>query len=152
MTQNDTMIFETSDILPIIKEAVNNGKGFVLTVTGQSMRPTLKNLTDKVELVKLPQKVKKGDLLFFERANGNCILHRVIKVKNNHFIVSGDSQSFSEVVSKDKAIAVVKRVFRNDRWIDCDSFFYKTTDLLIRITKPLRAFVRSIRRKFKSKK
>ena len=145
----ETLAFETADLLPIIKEAVKSGKGFVLTVTGQSMRPTLRNLKDKVELVALKKELRKGDLLFFERDDGSCILHRVIKVQSDSYIVSGDAQTWTEVVKKDKAIAIVKRVCKNGRWIDCDSFSYRFADCFRRIAKPLRIFARSIRRKIK---
>jgi len=148
---DETLAFETADILPVIKEVLNSGKGFVLTVTGQSMRPTLRNLKDKVELSSVTSLLSKGDLLFFERENGAVVLHRVVKVCDNGYVVSGDSQSYTENVSKDRAIAVVTRVCRNGRWIDCSSLSYRITDYFIRITKPLRAFVRNVRRKVKSK-
>ncbi len=136
------------DMVPLIKESFMLSSRFVLVVTGSSMRPTLKHLKDKVELVPLSNRaVKKGDIILFEREGEDCILHRVIKVcDDNTFIVNGDAQTWTEKVAYKQIIAVVSHIYKNDKRISCDNILYRLYCSLWRILKPLRPLLIKIKR------
>lgn len=125
--KNISVLSMTSDeLVPIMKETLNSSLPFVLSVTGLSMRPTLRKKGDKVELLSKEQRaVKKGELVFFERENGTCILHRVLKISGETLTVNGDAQPWTETVSMSQVIGVANRLCRKGKWINCDSFSYK---------------------------
>lgn len=150
-SKNESVIaLSSAELIPIIKETLFGSLPFVLSVTGNSMRPTLRNSGDKVELLSQKHRgVKKGELVFFERENGGCILHRVLKINGDTLLVNGDAQPWTETVKMSQVIGVVNRLCRKGKWISCDSFLYRVYSKIIVHTLFLRkvyAKVRSILR------
>ena len=149
--KNESVIaLSSAELIPIIQETLFSSLPFVLSVTGNSMRPTLRNRGDKVELLSQNHRgVKKGELVFFERENGGCILHRVLKINGDTLLVNGDAQPWTETVKMSQVIGVVNRLCRKGKWISCDSFLYRVYSKIIVHTLFLRkvyAKVRSILR------
>lgn len=67
-------------------------------VQGISMRPFLRN-ADFAYLIPLPETIKKGDILLFQRKNNQYVLHRVYKIQKDAIILMlGDSQQMPEPV------------------------------------------------------
>lgn len=133
------MALSKENLVPLIKETLSSDSPFVLTVTGYSMRPTLKSTGDKVELVSTESRpVKKGEIVFFERENGDCVLHRVIRIQGNTLTINGDAQAWTEMVDVSRVIGVVSRFNRNGKWIDCDGFMYHFYSKFWMISRPLR--------------
>lgn len=149
MPQNDTKhasegitALPAEKLLPIIKETLNCGGRFVLTVTGNSMTPTLHHLKDKVELVSVQERpIKKGEIILFQRRSGDCILHRVLRVEEKFLVVNGDAQNWVESVSPGRILGVVSRIKRGDRWVGCDGRRYKAYVTLWRLSMPLRPMI-----------
>lgn len=136
------MALSKESLVPLIKETLSNDSPFVLTVTGYSMQPTLKSTGDKVELVSTEKRpVKKGEIVFFERENGDCVLHRVIKIQGDTLTINGDAQAWTETVDVSRVIGVVSRFNRNGKWIECDSPMYRFYSKFWMISKPLRRIV-----------
>lgn len=147
----NVLSLSVTELVPIIKETLNSSLPFVLSVTGNSMRPTLRSSGDKVELVsKEKRAVKKGELVFFERENGTCILHRVRKLSGETLTINGDAQAWTEKASMSQVIGVANSLHRKGKWISCDSFLYRVYSKIIVHTlffKRVYAKVRSILRK-----
>ena len=138
-------------LLPILTEAVNCGGRFVITVTGNSMTPTLHHLKDRVELVSVDQRpVRKGEIILFQRATGECILHRVLREENQLYRVNGDAQTWVEWVSPKRVLAVVSRVQRGGKWISCDGKRYRAYVWLWSRIIPFRPYVFKTVRFFRS--
>ncbi len=103
------------EIAPFIKEAISGGSDARLTVTGYSMYPLLRSGTDDVILTK-PLDLKKYDVVLFERENGDCIFHRIIKIKGDVLTIAGDNETKKEFpVYKTKVIAKMKAFVRNGK-------------------------------------
>lgn len=130
---------DSKTMVALISETVSLGSSFVLSVTGNSMYPILRHNKDKVELVSTQiRPVKKGEIVLFRRDSGMCILHRIVKIIDEHTCVAkGDAQGWDEIVKRDNVIAVVSRIYVNNRWISCDSFWYKNKCRLWSVVKPL---------------
>ena len=71
------------DIEHIIRETLDMGKTFKISPNGGSMLPLIVQGRDSVYIKKPEGRLKKYDIAFFKRDSGECILHRVIKVKKN---------------------------------------------------------------------
>lgn len=145
---------DSETMIALISETLSLGSPFVLSVTGNSMYPILHHNKDKVELVNTQiRPVKKGEIVLFKRDNGMCILHRIVKIIDQHsYVVRGDAQCWQEIVKRDNVIAVVSRVYVNSRWISCDSFLYKLKCFLWSVVKPLYISYTRMRNKMKKRK
>ena len=99
--------------IPILKETVKNGGNVRLRVTGGSMRPFLNSEGDCVILARADN-LNRGDIVFFVRENGQCVLHRIIKIKGESVFLTGDAQTYKEgPIKKEnilaKAVGAVRR-------------------------------------------
>ena len=69
-----------ASLAELIQLQLEKGGRATLTVTGVSMYPMLRNCVDKVVLIPITGRQKKGDIIFYRRDNGQYILHRIISV------------------------------------------------------------------------
>lgn len=147
--QDNTMLvaLPKENLVPLVRETLDSGSSFILDVTGYSMRPTLNTKGDRVELVNVFMRpVRKGEIIFFERDTGDCLLHRVIRLnKDNTFTVNGDAQAWTEIVETSQVIGVVNSFNRNGKWISCDSFFYRIYSSIWMLFKPVRRVIIKIK-------
>lgn len=79
-------------IAPYIIEEINSGRKVKIGVTGSSMYPLLRSGSDAVILAK-PENLKKLDVVFFKRENGQYVLHRIIQKKGDVLTIAGDNET-----------------------------------------------------------
>ena len=85
-------------------------KNVPVPIKGVSMRPFLRN-GDFAYLAALPGKLKRGDIVLFQRPNSQYVLHRVYKILGNgRYLMLGDSQMEPEPVTADQLRAKVECV------------------------------------------
>ena len=85
-------IIPMESLAQLIRLQLEKGGRSSLLVTGISMYPILRHRRDTVELVK-PERLRRGDLVLYQRDSGQYILHRIItRPKDGAFICSGDNQ------------------------------------------------------------
>ena len=97
-----------------------------LVVTGGSMNPFLVHGRDTVYLSKVTRPVKRGDILFYQRDNGQYVLHRVCRVEGETFCLVGDAQTQREPgVRRDQILAVVTAVRRKGKLLKAGSFWWE---------------------------
>ena len=138
------MIKEVSiyDISPVLEETIMSGIDVKLTVTGNSMFPTLRSKRDSVLISKDYDSLKKYDIPLYKRDNGEYILHRVIKIKNGMFCANGDNQyTVEENIPEASVIGVVKEIYRGDKTILCYSFRYKIYSIFWVAVRPMRGLL-----------
>ena len=144
------------EITPLSPREDIEQNGYHITkVTGVSMLPLLRQGKDTVYISKgLP---KKGDVALYESADGRvCILHRVLKIKGDIYIIRGDNCVAKEYVPKEKILGVLERIWRNGKEIEvskdfgyrCYSLFWKLT-AFIRV--PFKRVKNKVKRIFKKK-
>jgi len=116
-----------TELSPLIAEALQNGRDVIFTITGSSMLPMLYHRRDKVCLVSPQEKkpLKKYDIPLFVRQDGRYILHRIVAVKAEGYVIRGDNQWDKEYpVLHSQIIGVVKGFWRAGKYIGCDNFWY----------------------------
>lgn len=89
-------IVSMEDIIPLIKEQIENDGEVTFTPKGNSMLPMLRNNKDTVTLRKPEFPLKKYDLPLYVRDNGRYVLHRVVDVEKNGYVMRGDNQFIDE--------------------------------------------------------
>ena len=109
--------FDLAEYLPVISEVIESGGEFRLYPRGTSMLPLIRQGVDSVVLVKKNEKCKKRDVILYRRANGQLVLHRIVKMeKNGAYTLCGDNQTYLErgIVQED-IFAVVPAFYRGEK-------------------------------------
>lgn len=124
-------ILPTEQYFALVRQQLSeNGQAFV-RVTGNSMRPLLHHLRDGV-ILSPPGRIRKGDIVLFDRRNGHYALHRVIRAGKNGFIMAGDHQWHMEMdLPYDQVVGVAAAIVRRGRRISRNNFFLKVYSLAL---------------------
>ncbi|MDE5936858.1 MAG: S24/S26 family peptidase [Ruminococcus sp.] len=108
-----------------IEEEINRTGELLQTTVGNSMEPMLKNRQNIVVLKKPKGILKKYDVTLYKRPNGQYVLHRVLKVRKNDYIICGDNQWRKEIVPHEWIIGVLSRYYKNSNLISVDDESYR---------------------------
>lgn len=111
-------VLDTEAFLDTICAMVGEGTANVpVPIRGISMRPFLYD-GDYAFLSPLPGKIRKGDILLYQRKNRQYVLHRVHKLRRDGgLIMLGDSQVTPEPVEANQLRAIASFVRRGGK--DC---------------------------------
>ena len=72
---------DTQAYLTVLRELVEDGNSVSLNVSGMSMFPFLEHERDTVYFEAPKRNLQKGDIVFYQRSNGQYVMHRIYKVK-----------------------------------------------------------------------
>ena len=99
----------------------------VVPVRGTSMWPLLKEGETRVQVeAKEGRQVRKGDMVLYRRQDGTLVLHRIIKVEEDTFLVCVDHQwKQMEQVQEEQILAVAQGFFKNEHYIDDNTWWYR---------------------------
>lgn len=117
---------------PYTFEELLNEKGYlVYTNVGTSMLPLLRQRRDIIEIRKKPPgHCHKYDVVLYKRGE-KYILHRVLRVLQQGYIIAGDHNTFLETdVTDDMILGIMTRVIRDGRSITPDNLTYRVYVLL----------------------
>lgn len=109
--------FSLDQYIPLICEVIGDGGEFRLYPRGTSMLPLLRQGRDSVALVKPTEKLKRGDILLYQRTSGQYVLHRVVRVRRDGTLwFSGDNHMTVEKgIDRRQVIALTTAVFRGEK-------------------------------------
>lgn len=148
--------FSMAELVPLMVEVIGDGGEFRLYPRGTSMRPLLRQGIDSVALVTPPPKRKRGEILLYRRANGQYVLHRLIRCgKDGALFFCGDNQTEIEKgIKETDIIAAVAAVFRGDKRRNANGFFLRIYGYLMTVhfCKRLSLFVRRTVAKLRKKR
>lgn len=114
------------ELLPLLRERLDAGqKVRFLPFRGISMLPMLRQGKDAVELSPLPDRLKKYDLPVYQYPNGKIVMHRVVAVREDHYLCLGDNTFEYEKIYPDQLIALVSGFRRGARYIPVESKCYR---------------------------
>lgn len=117
---------DTKEYVSMLRELTEQGKEVSLLISGNSMVPFLVHLRDSICMKKPDRELKRGDMVFYQRKNGQFIMHRIYKVKPEGFYIVGDAhQEIEGPVHRDQIFALVTRVKRKGKWIGTEDFCWK---------------------------
>ena len=107
------------------EELEKSGK-LIYTTVGVSMMPLIKQDRD-ISIISKPEgRLKKFDVAMYKRPNGQYVLHRVVKVLEDGYIILGDNCISKEYNIKDSQIlGVLTSLNRKGKEVDLNSFGYK---------------------------
>ncbi|MCQ4021828.1 MULTISPECIES: S24/S26 family peptidase [unclassified Ruminococcus] len=97
------------------QELEKNGK-LVYTNVGYSMMPLLRQKRDLIIIEKPNGRLKKYDVPLYKRPNGQYVLHRILKVRENDYVICGDHCTRREYgVTDEQIIGVLTAFVRNGK-------------------------------------
>jgi len=98
----------------------------IYTNVGDSMMPLIKEGRDVMIIERPTGRLGKGDVPLYIRDNGQYVLHRVLKVLPDGYIICGDNRASLERDITDRhIIGVLTGLIRDGREISFDTFSYK---------------------------
>ncbi len=106
-----------------IAQVVQEGGVYVGPTVGISMRPMLKEGRDTIVVTKKEGRLKVHDVALYLR-EGRNILHRVIAVTDEGYIIRGDNCYADEVVPEGAVIGVLTQYFKGKKEISLTSKKY----------------------------
>ncbi len=77
-------------VITEMKGFIDQGRSVILPVDGWSMRPFIIGGKDKVEFVPLPPALQLGDVVMAKVQEGYHVVHRVVEIDGDHFVLEGD--------------------------------------------------------------
>ncbi len=111
------------------RESVENvllRDGYYVTLTsGVSMRPLFKTHRDAVVISPPAGELRKYDVALYTYGDGRYILHRVVGVREECYLIRGDNTYRLERVPKRCVIGVMTSFNRNGKRYDLTEFSYK---------------------------
>ena len=124
-----------------IEEKLNNNEDIYSLTSGISMEPMLRQHRDIVIIKRVNGRLKKNDVPLYRRAGcDRFVLHRILKVTSDGYVIRGDNLYIKECDVKDgDIIGVLKAFYRDGKYYDCEkSRKYKTYVFFMRVSYPLR--------------
>ncbi len=109
-----------------IEEFIRSGNTLYKTISGISMEPLLHNRQSIVKIEKANGILKKNDVVLFIRNNGDYVLHRIVKVRRNDYLICGDNQWVYERIPHGDVIGIMTE-YTNDgeHYVSVSSDEYK---------------------------
>ena len=107
------------------KDNLNKNNVISFVPRGNSMWPTLKNKGQSVVVQAKRQRLNKLDVALYVRGQNNFVLHRVMQVLEDGYLMCGDSQFSLEKVTEDQVFGVMIGFYRGEKYVDCNDDKYK---------------------------
>lgn len=119
------------------RELALNG-AYASVTRGGSMRPLFRTHRDVVVIVRADKELKPYDVALYKGFEGQYILHRVLTVRQDCYIIRGDNTFIKERVPKSAVIGVLSEFNRKGRAHTVNDFSYKLYSRLWRYIYPFR--------------
>lgn len=136
-------------LLPQIRELILNGHTVTFPVRGNSMNPFIKDRRDKVIIAPLSGEPRIGDLLLaYEIAQKRYVLHRLIRVENESYLLMGDGNThLTEAIQREEIIAIVTAIIRKNKTYSTHSKLWNTYSWIWMKLLPLRQWILAVWRR-----
>lgn len=108
-----------------IENEIKNNGYYVFTVKGNSMLPSIRPGRDLVLIEAHKERYKHNDIVLFKRNNGQYVLHRVIKVLKDEYIIVGDNSYDYEYVSDNQILGILTSIKRNNKTVIVKNLYYR---------------------------
>lgn len=129
-----------------LEQELRSGKTCVSTTVGDSMEPMLRNRQDTVIISPVRGDLKRYDLPLYRRPDGQYVLHRILHVKKEGYVICGDNRRWKEFpVPREWILGVVTEFYRGEKhylvtdWryriyvhLWCDLYWIRSAVLLVK--------------------
>ena len=138
-----------------VENELRDNGAYASVTKGTSMRPLFKTNRDVVYLKRCDTEPKKYDVVLYKSGEGKYVLHRIVRVLPDRFVIRGDNTFIPEYVAKDRILAVMTEYNRGGKRRSTDyrgyriysrlwNFIYPVRFVCHKLLSVLRAVYRSI--------
>ena len=128
-----------------IEEELRNNGYYASTTKGVSMEPLFRTRRDVVVLKATDGELKKYDVALY-KANGNYVLHRIVCIDKDCYLIRGDNTYSLERVPKSDVLAVLVEFVRAGKKHSCTERGYRLYSVIWTKGYHLRVFLRFLKR------
>ena len=108
------------------EEQLNKTGTLVYYNVGDSMLPLLKENRDLMVLTVPNRPIRKYDAILYKRESGQYVMHRVVDVRKDGYVLCGDNRYCKEYgVKEEQVLAILTSVLRKGKTVSVDSMQYK---------------------------
>lgn len=133
-----------------IEEVIKEQGMLVCTTAGTSMYPMLRNRRDTIIVKPYEGRLKKYDVPLYKCGN-RYILHRIVEVRPDSYVICGDNCERKEYgITDEQILGVLTGFYRGSKQVNMDSWQYKMYSRIACAAFPirrLRGIARGIARK-----
>lgn len=124
---NSEFVISNEILFSMTEKLLAEGKSVKFTVSGNSMWPLIIHNRDSVMLIACKRdELKKGDIILFKTNPYHYVLHRITKVVKGGYITTGDGNLHRDgFVPYEQVVAKVSEIYRKDKVIDCNKWYWK---------------------------
>lgn len=120
---------------------------FVSTTVGVSMYPMLRNRKDTIIITPYEGRLKKYDVPLYRRGE-KYILHRIVEVRPDSYVICGDNCMEKEYgITDEQILGVLTGFYRGKKQVDMESWAYKCYVRCWCGLYPMRRFYKRVRSK-----
>ena len=119
-----TVMLPMEQLIGVVQLQLEERDTASLVVTGNSMWPLFRHMRDRV-LLAPPAVYGKGDIVLYQRSNGQYVLHRIMKKEKEISICCGDNQCEKEMIQNAWILAVVTDFYRKGKLYSVTSKGYR---------------------------
>ena len=128
------------------EEEIEKSGKIIYTNVGDSMMPFIRQGRDVLVISRAEGKLKRYDVPLYKRDSGQYVLHRILKVRENDYVICGDNRWNREYGITDRhIIGVLTGIIRDGREIPVTDRKYRIYVHLWCDFFPVRAFIIRIR-------
>ena len=108
-----------------LEELKKHGRYFSVP-SGVSMWPMIeKHRKGILEIRELKEPARRYDVVMYTRPNQQGVIHRVLRVRDDDYIIAGDNCWRREYVPKDQVRGIAVSFYRKGQWIGTDNRWYR---------------------------
>ena len=124
------------------EEEIKKSGRIIYTNVGDSMMPYIKQGRDVLVISEVNGRLNKYDVPLYKRDSGQYVLHRILKVRENDYVICGDNLWNKEYGITDRhIIGILTGVIRDGQEIPVTSRKYRIYVHLWCDLFPVRAFI-----------
>lgn len=117
---------DTREYVSILRELVQEGKEVSMTIAGSSMSPFLCHARDRICFKAPWREPRRGDMVFYERPNGQFVMHRILRQTPQGYDIIGDAQiAVEHGVQREQIFAIITKVCRKGKWMQPGDFWWE---------------------------
>ena len=129
------------------EEILEQDGKLIYTNVGDSMYPLIRQGKDLMVIEKVDGRLKKYDVPLYRRTTGKYVLHRILKVRENDYVICGDNRYHKEYgITDEQIIGVLTAIIRNGKELSVHNWKYKFYVHLWCDFFPVRAFLFKVRK------
>lgn len=108
------------------EEEISRTGKLIYTNVGDSMMPIIRQNRDLLIIEKVNGRLKKYDVPLYKRDSGQYVLHRILRVRKNDYVMCGDNRCNKEYGITDRhIIGVLTGIVRDGKTVSVNNKKYR---------------------------